>query len=143
MNKIIIQPFGLLTLNENTGVYRTQYVLNNEEIEILVDIEEVKELDFVEEFLEKYNDNFRNIIEDQKFKKLLIIKNTEWLDFNEEKIDMREFVERIKLEKIEFFNFPYMSLYYNDDDMFSGNYIIIDVKLFIDGSFNIECKIDC
>lgn len=60
--------------------------------------------------------------------KLLPLKNETWLEDQEEPITEEEFIETLDLEGITAFSDESFSLYFDDNDMFWGHSIVVDVK---------------
>ncbi len=66
----------------------------------------------------------RKNIEDKVADKLLKLKNSTWLEDGEDKLNELDFIRRIKLEDIQFFNDYSFELYFDDGNIFLGYSII-------------------
>ena len=119
--------FGELILDKyEEDVYRTSYVLNDKEVDIIIDYDLVKELDFFVDFIKDY-DNKYELIKNETFEGILSLKNKEWSNEGEE-ISFDEIGKYLELEIVEFYGNCSVSLWFNDNDLFYGHYIIVDIK---------------
>ena len=119
--------FGELILDKyEEDVYRTSYVLNDKEVDIIIDYDLVKELDFFVDFIKDY-DNKYELIKNETFTGILSLKNKEWSNEGEE-ISFDEIGKYLELEIVEFYGNCSVSLWFNDNDLFYGHYIIVDIK---------------
>jgi len=60
--------------------------------------------------------------------KLLSLKNETWLDEEEEPLSEKEFVQKITLDSIIAFSDRSFTIYFNDNDLFWGHAIAVDVN---------------
>lgn len=60
--------------------------------------------------------------------KLLRLKNETWLEDQEEPITQEAFIETLELEGITAFSDGSFSLYFDDNDIFWGHSIVVDVE---------------
>ena len=68
------------------------------------------------------------IINNTITKKLLELKNDAWLEIEEKEVTAAEFLERIKLESICFYDDSSFDLYYDDGDLFAGHTITVSIS---------------
>ena len=60
--------------------------------------------------------------------KLLSLKNETWLEGQEEPLTKEEFIERLELESILAFSDGSFSLYFDDNDIFWGHGVVVNVE---------------
>ena len=60
--------------------------------------------------------------------KLLRLKNETWLEDQEEPITRETFIETLELEGITAFSDGSFSLYFDENDIFWGHSIVVDVE---------------
>ena len=88
----------------------------------------VKEIEFLIDFLKYYDKWFKNITQKSLFEDLLKKKNDYWIELGDNKITKEELINKISLKRIEFMLFPYITLIYNDNNVFYGHDIVIELK---------------
>ena len=128
MDKVNDNFFGILVLDKyEEDVYRTSYVLNDKEVDIVIDYDLVKELDFLVDFIKDYNTKYE-LIKKETFEGILKLKNNQWRNEGEEESSLDEIDNHLELEIIEFYGNCSVSLWFNDNGLFYGHYIIVDIK---------------
>ena len=128
MDELICDPFGLLILDKLYEVYRTKYIFHKTEIDVTIDVDVVKEIEFLIDFLKYYDKWFKNITQKSLFEDLLKKKNDYWIELGDNKITKEELINKISLKRIEFMLFPYITLIYNDNNVFYGHDIVIELN---------------
>lgn len=128
MDELIYNPFGLLILDKLYEVYRTKYIFHKTEIDVTIDVDMVKEIEFLIDFLKDYDKWFKNITQKSLFEDLLKKKNDYWIELGDNKITKEELINKISLKRIEFMLFPYITLIYNDNNVFYGHDIVIELN---------------
>lgn len=128
MDELIYDPFGLLILDKLYEVYRAKYIFHKTEIDVTIDVDMVKEIDFLIDFLKYYDKWFKNITQKSLFEDLLKKKNDYWIELGDNKITKEELINKISLKRIEFMLFPYITLIYNDNNVFYGHDIVIELN---------------
>lgn len=128
MDELIYDPFGLLILDKLYEVYRAKYTLHKTEIDVTIDVDMVKEIEFLIDFLKYYDKWFKNITQKSLFEDLLKKKNDYWIELGDNKITKEELINKISLKRIEFMLFPYITLIYNDNNVFYGHDIVIELN---------------
>lgn len=120
--------FGQLVLDKyEEDVYRTSYVLDDCEVDVIIDYDLVKELDFLVDFIKDYNTKYE-LIKKETFEGILKLKNNQWRNEGEEESSLDEIDKHLELEIIEFYGNCSVSLWFNDNDLFYGHYVIVDIK---------------
>ena len=128
MDKVNDNFFGVLVLDKyEEDVYRTSCVLNDKDVDIIIDYDLVKELDFFVDFIKDY-DNKYELIKKETFNGILSIKNKDWRNEGEGEVSFDEIGKYLELEIVEFYGNCSVSLWFNDNDLFYGHYIIVDIK---------------
>lgn len=91
---------------------------------------QIQENIFISELNEKLNWITENetTINSAITKKLLPLKNENWIEENEKKISEKEFIKRIKLTSILIFDDTSLELEYDDGDIFYAHQIIVDLN---------------
>lgn len=128
MDELIYNPFGLLILDKLYEVYRTKYIFHKTEIDVTIDVDMVKEIEFLIDFLKDYDKWFKNITQKSLFEDLLKKKNDYWIELGDNKITKEELINKISLKRIEFMLFPYITLIYNDNNVFYDHDIVIELN---------------
>jgi hypothetical protein len=139
MDELRYEPFDTLVLDKLYEVYRTNYEFGNDEVDVTIDVEMVKELDFLIDFLKEYEGWFENMIKTNDFKKLVNKKNGYWIELGDEKVTLDGMISATKLKKIEFMLFPYITLIY-DNELFYGHDVVVEVDCLNFSSFSIDIK---
>ena len=139
MDELKYEPFGVLVLDKLYEVYRTNYVFEEDEVDVIIDVEMVKELDFLIDFLKEYESWFENMIKTNNFKDLVNKKNGYWLELGDEKSTLDGMIAATKLKRIEFILFPYITLIY-DNELFYGHDVVVEVDCLNFSSFSIDIK---
>lgn len=120
--------FGELILDKyEEDVYRTSYVINDCEVDIIIDYDLVKELDFLIDFIKDYNIKYE-LIKKETFEDILKLKNNQWRSEGEEESSLDEIERHLELEIVEFYGNCSVSLWFNDNELFYGHYVIVDIK---------------
>ena len=128
MDKVNDNFFGILVLDKyEEDVYRTSYVLDDCEVDVIIDYDLVKELDFLVDFIKDYNTKYE-LIKKETFEGILKLKNNQWRNEGEEESSLDEIDKHLELEIIEFYGNCSVSLWFNDNDLFYGHYVIVDIK---------------
>ena len=86
--------------------------------------------DYIEQLNEKLNwiAANRKTIEETICHELLETKNEDWLEEGEKEVSEKDFMKRLTLEDINFFDDSSAELYFNDGDLFWGHSIVIDLS---------------
>lgn len=128
MDKVNDNFFGILVLDKyEEDVYRTSYVLDDCEVDVIIDYDLVKELDFLADFIKNYNTKYE-LIKKETFEGILKLKNNQWRNEGEEESSLDEIDWHLELEIIEFYGNCSVSLWFNDNELFYGHYVIVDIK---------------
>jgi hypothetical protein len=69
----------------------------------------------------------KSLIEEAIVQNLLASKNSHWLERNESQLSSKEFLTRIKLESIEFFDDISFELSYDGGNIFAGHDIVVQI----------------
>jgi hypothetical protein len=118
---------------KNTLVtYSTKITLFGNKVEITYDPSEIelnedKFIDLINEKLNWISEN-KETIKNGIAKKLVPLKNDSWLDENEPEISNSEFIKRIQLNGITFYEDGNSELNFDDDNLFYGHQIVADLK---------------
>lgn len=117
-------------LNYDTNSTRVLLFGNKVEITYTPSEIELNESDFINGLNQKLNwiSKNKDKINNQVTKKLLPLKNENWLNDNESKITESDFVNRIKLGSILFFGDLSYELVYNDGNLFWGHQIVANLN---------------
>lgn len=128
MDELKYEPFSILVLDKLYEVYRASYVLHERKIDVTIDTDMVKEIDFLIDFLKVYDEWYQNITRQDVFKELLNKKNDYWIELGDKTVTLEELINKLTLKRIEFMLFPYITLIYCDNSMFYGHDIVVELS---------------
>jgi len=120
------------------NTYESEITMFDKAISLRFDPDEL-EIE-LSQFISKVENNINWIQENKKvinkaiIREMLSLKNEVWLDENESIVGEKEFLKRIFIADITFFDDSSFEIYYNDGDLFWGHVIIVCVtnELHID-----------
>ena len=129
-DKIInLSSCGKLIYNEKLEWYEGKFELENYTIDVYINIAESEELKKLISFVEKNMklDFFEKMLLKMS-EEMVEQKNSSWLGEDELPITIEDFRKRISIESIVFYDDSSSSIYCNDNDLFWGHSIEININ---------------
>jgi len=87
----------------------------------------------IEKYIRRINEQLNWTVRNKKqvhkviIRDLLGLKNSTWLDENETQITEKNFLKKVKLTSVNFFDDTSFELYYDDGNIFGGHSIVVSI----------------